>query len=72
MLNYSEIFHVIHADRTTGRAVWAGPAGTRTAHERDGIMMGLAATASRPREWHDKRIYADAELARPHPRQYGI
>jgi hypothetical protein len=63
---------VIHADPATGYPVWAGgPAGIRTAIERDGSMLGAAATARRASEWLYECSYADPALARYRQRRRG-
>jgi hypothetical protein len=72
MLNFIELCDFRNVDPTSGRAVWAGRTGTRTALKRDGFMIGPKATAYRPREWLDEGGYLDAELARRCPRQWGI
>jgi len=70
MLNYIEVFDVIQVDPTTGREIWTGLTGTRSAVARDGYMIDPAATVYCPREWLDERGYLDAALARKHPRQW--
>jgi hypothetical protein len=72
MLNFIEVFDVMDVDPTTGHAVWSGLTGTRTALQRDGFMIDPKATALCPKEWLDERGYLDAELARQHPRPWGI
>ncbi|MBR0825701.1 hypothetical protein JQ596_09135 [Bradyrhizobium manausense] len=72
MLNFIEVFDVIHADPDTGRSVWTGLTGTRAALKRDGHMIDPKAMAFCPIEWLDERGYLDAELARQHPRPWGI
>ena len=72
MLNVIEVFDVMHVDPATGRSVWTGLAGTRTALKRDGHLVDWKAMAYCPIEWIDERGYLDAELARRHPRPWGI
>ena len=72
MLNYIQVFDVMRIDPNTGQDVWTGLTGTQTALERDGLMIDPNATAYCPREWLDERGYLDAELARTHPRPWGI
>jgi hypothetical protein len=52
--------------------VWTGLTGTRTALKRDGHAIYPKATAYCPVEWIDERGYLDAQLARRHPRPWGI
>lgn len=72
MLNLIEVFDVMRADPVTGSLVWTGLTGTRTALRRDGFEIHLKRTAYCPGEWLDERGYLDAELARTHPRAWGI
>lgn len=72
VLSFVEIFDVMRADPTTGHVVWTGITGTRTALKRDGFVIDPTATAYCPREWLDERGYLDPELARIHPRYWGI
>jgi hypothetical protein len=72
MFNVIEVFDVIHVDPVTGRAVWTGLTGTRTALKRDGHEIEPIAKAYCPIEWIDERGYLDAERARQHPRPWGI
>ncbi len=72
MLNFAEVFDVFEIDPTTGHAVWSGLTGTRTALRRDGYTIDPKALAYCPRQWLDERGYVDAELARKHPRPWGI
>ena len=72
MLNFIEVFDVVHADPATGRSVWTGLTGTRTALKRDGHTVDPKAMAYCPIHWIDERGYLDAELARRHPRPWGI
>ena len=72
MLNFIEVFDVTQVDPATGHAMWTGLTGTRVALERDGLVIDPKATAYCPREWLDERGYLDAELARQHPRPWGI
>lgn len=72
VLSFVEIFDVMRADPTTGHVVWTGTTGTRTALKRDGFVIDPTATAYCPREWLDERGYLDPELARIHPRYWGI
>lgn len=72
MLNFVEVFNVMDVDPTTGHAVWTGLTGTRTALERDGFVIDPQAPAYCPRAWLDERGYLDSELARQHPRPWGI
>jgi hypothetical protein len=72
MLNYIEVFDVINLDPATGRSVWTGLTGTRTALERDGHIVDPNAMAYCPLEWIDARGYLDAELARKHRRPWAI
>lgn len=66
MLNFIEVFDIMHVEPATGASVWTGLTGTRTALERDGHL------AYCPADWIDERGYLDAELARRHPRPWGI
>jgi hypothetical protein len=72
MLNMIEVFDVQQVDPATGQAVWTGLTGTQTALKRDGFTLQPKAMAYCPREWLDERGYLDAELARKHPRPWGI
>jgi len=72
MLNFIEVFDVIHVDPATGRSVWTGLTGTRTALRRDGHVVETQAMAYCPIEWIDERGYLDSALARQHPRPWGI
>ncbi|OKO91312.1 hypothetical protein AC629_02810 [Bradyrhizobium sp. NAS80.1] len=72
MLNFVEVFNVMDVDPTTGHAVWTGLTGTRTAIERDGFVIDPQAPAYCLRAWLDERGYLDSELARQHPRPWGI
>ena len=72
MLNFIEVFDVMDADPATGRSVWSGLTGTQAALERDGHMGDPKAMAYCPIEWLDEHGYLDAELARRHPRPWGI
>lgn len=59
-----EIFDVIRVDPPTGRSVWTGLTGTRTALKRDGFEIDTKRRAYCPSEWLDERGYLDSELAR--------
>lgn len=72
MLNYTVVFDVIQTDPTSGREIWTGLTGTRSALARDGCTIDPAATVYCPREWLDERGYVDAALARRHPRPWSI
>ena len=72
MLNYIEVFDVMHVDAASGRSVWTGLTGTRTALKRDGHMVDTKAMAYCPIAWIDERGYVDAELASRDPRPWGI
>ncbi|MDI3567520.1 hypothetical protein [Bradyrhizobium sp. Arg816] len=72
MLNFTEVFDVMQVEPATGSSVWTVLTGTRTALERDGHMVDPNAMACCPIEWLDERGYLDAELARQHPRPWGI
>ncbi|MGV7216940.1 hypothetical protein [Bradyrhizobium sp. UFLA05-112] len=72
MLNYIEVFDVIEIDPTTGREIWTGLTGTRSALARDGYTSDPAATTCCPREWLDERGYVDVALARKRPRPWSI
>lgn len=72
MLNSIEVFDVMRADPITGNVAWTGLTGTRTALKRDGFKIDPKRTAYCPGEWLDERGYLDAELARIHPRPWGI
>ncbi|QPF88903.1 hypothetical protein [Bradyrhizobium commune] len=71
MLDMVEVFDVLQADQS-GKAVWTGLTGTRTALLRDGYVVDPTAMAYCPREWVDERGYLDADLARKHPRPWSI
>jgi hypothetical protein len=72
MLNFIEVFDVMDAEPSTGASVWTGLTGTRTALKRDGHLVDRKAIAYCPIEWIDERGYLDTELARQHPRPWGI
>jgi hypothetical protein len=72
MLNFIEVFDAMHVEPATGASVWTGLTGTRAALERDGYMIDPKAMACCPIEWVDERGYLDADLARWHPRPWGI
>lgn len=72
MLNFIAVFDVIRVDPTTGHAVWTGLTGTRSALERDGFTIDPKSMSYCPRDWLDEHGYLDAELARKHPRPWGI
>ena len=72
MLNVIEVFDAMHVDPATGHSVWTGLTGTRTALKRDGHVIDRKAIAYCPIEWIDERDYLDTELARQHPRAWGI
>ena len=72
MLNFIEVFDIMHVEPATGASVWTGLTGTRTALERDGHLIDPKAMAYCPADWIDERGYLDAELARRHPRPGGI
>ncbi len=72
MLNVIRVYDAMHVDPATGRSVWTGLTGTRTALKRDGHMIDPKAMAYCPIDWLDERGYLDAELARQHPRPWGI
>ena len=72
MLNFIEVFDVMHAEPVTGASVWTGLTGTRMALERDRHIVDPKAMAYCPIEWLDEHGYLDAELARQHPRPWGI
>lgn len=72
VLRFVEVFDVIHVDQSTENAVWTGLTGTRAALKRDGFVIDPTGTAYCPREWLDERGYLDPELARIHPRYWGI
>lgn len=72
MLNFTEVFDALRVDPTTGHAVRTGLTGTRTALERDGFMIDPKAMSYCPSDWLDERGYLDAELARRHPRPWGV
>ena len=67
-----EVFDVMHTDPDTGRALWTGLTGTRAALERDGFSVDQAAMILCPRDWVNDSGYLDPDLARVHPRPYGI
>ncbi len=71
MLNFIEVFDVMHLEPATGASVWTGLTGTRTALERDGHLIEPKAMAYCPADWIDERGYLDAELARRHPPPLG-
>lgn len=72
MLNFIEVFDIMHVEPATGASVRTGLTGTRTAPERDGHLIDPKAIAYCPTDWIDERGYLDAELARRHPRPWGI
>jgi hypothetical protein len=72
MLNFIAVFDVIRADPATGHSVWTGQTGTRSALERDGFTIDPKSMSYCPRDWLDEHGYLDAELARKHPRPWGI
>jgi hypothetical protein len=72
MLNFIEVFDIMHVEPATGASVWTGLTGTRTALERDGHLIDPKAMAYCPADWIDERGSLDAELARWHPRPWGI
>jgi hypothetical protein len=72
MLNVIEVFDVMDQDPSTGHAQWTGLTGTRKALKRDGFVIDPQRMAYCPRDWLDERGYLDAELARQHPRPWGI
>jgi hypothetical protein len=72
MLNFIEVSDIMHVEPATGASVWTGLTGTRTALERDGHLIDPKAMAYCPADWIDERGYLDAELARRHPRPWGI
>ncbi|MDA9437831.1 hypothetical protein XH98_01610 [Bradyrhizobium sp. CCBAU 51745] len=72
MLNFIEVFDVMEVNPISREAVWIGLTGTRTALQRDGFMIDPKAGAFCPADWLDERGYLDAELARRHPRPWGI
>ena len=72
MLNFIEVFDVMEVDPDSGKAVWTGVTGTRAALDRDRIAIDLRVGSHCPIDWIDERGYLDAELARKHPRPWGI
>jgi len=72
MLNFIQVFDVIDVDPGSGKAVSTGVTGTRTALERDGFAFDPDVATCCPADWIDERGYLDAELARRHPRPWGI
>ncbi|QPF88641.1 hypothetical protein [Bradyrhizobium commune] len=72
MLNLIEVFDAMRLDLPTGHVVWTGLTGTRTALKRDGFEIDPKRPAYCPGEWLDERGYLDSELARAHPRPWGI
>lgn len=72
MLNVIEVFDVMHVDPTTERTVWTGLTGTRAALMRDGHIIDLKSMSYCPRDWLDEHGYVDVNLARTHPRPWGI
>ena len=68
MLNFIEVFDIMHVEPATGASVWTGLTGTRTALKRDGHLIDPKAMAYCPIEWLDERGYLDAERAGRHPR----
>lgn len=72
MFNAIEVFDVMQVDLATGRAVWTGLTGTRTALKRDGHKIDPKAMVYCPIEWIDERGYLDAERPRRHRRPWGI
>ena len=72
MLNFIEVFDIMRVEPATGASVWTGLTGTRTALERDGHLIDSKAMAYCPADWIDERGYLDADLARRHPRPWGI
>jgi hypothetical protein len=72
MLNFIEVFDGMEVDPTSGEVVWTGVTETRTALQRDGLMIDPKATAYCPTEWLGDRGYLDAERARRHPRPWSI
>ena len=72
MLNFIEVFDVMEVDPDSGKAVWTGVTGTRTALRRDGFTVDPKIATYCPTDWLDERGYLDAELARKHPRPWNI
>jgi hypothetical protein len=72
MLNFIEMFDVMHVEPATGASEWTGLTGARTALERDGHLVDQKAMAYCPIEWLDERGYLDADLVHQHPRPWGI
>jgi hypothetical protein len=72
MPNVIEVFDVILRDPATGRSVWAGLTGTRTALKRDRHALDPKAMTYCPAEWIDERGYLNTDLVRQHPRLRGI
>lgn len=72
MLEVVEVFDVIRVDPDTGRAVWTGLTGTRAALERDGFSVDQRSINLCPRDWVNDSGYLDVDLAREHPRPWGI
>lgn len=71
-LRLVEVFDVMRLDPVTEHAVWTGFTGTRAALMRDGFEIDPKRTAYCPGEWLNDRGYLDSELAREHPRLWGI
>jgi len=67
-----EVFDVMHTDPDTGRALWAGLTGIRAALERDGFSVDQGAMILCPKDWVNDDGYLDPDLAREHPRPFGI
>jgi hypothetical protein len=72
MLNFIEVFDIMHVEPATGALVWIGLTDTRTGFERDRHLIDPKAMAYCPADWIDERGYLDAGLARRHPRPWGI
>ena len=72
MLNFIAVFDVMRVDPITGHTVWTGLTGTRSAIERDGFTIDSKSISYCPRDWLDERGYLDTELARKHPRSWGV
>ena len=70
MLNAIKVFDVMHVDLATGRSVWTGLTGARTALKRDGHMIHPKAMAYCPIEWLDERGNLDTELAASAPLEH--
>ena len=47
MLNFIEVFDIMHVEPATGASVWTGLTGTRTALKRDGHTVDPKAMAAR-------------------------